>query len=221
MPNMSNNRSHRATRIRLVPSSSADDGRQGANDDDATRPDGTPDWSVLMARAQRGDRDAYRRLLQSMTPYLRSLASRHGVHPDAVEDVAQDVLATVHVVRHTYDPARPFGPWLLTVATRRIVDTLRREGRLGAREVPLDDEHETLPDLGANLMEEAVEARVLRETIERLPSGQRDAIRMLKLEEMSLKEAAVASGMTVAALKVAVHRGLKSLRKLLVKGDGK
>lgn len=70
-------------------------------------------------------------------------------------------------------------------------------------------------------MEEAVEARVLRETIERLPSGQRDAIRMLKLEEMSLKEAALAGGMTVAALKVAVHRELKSLRKLLTHGDGK
>jgi RNA polymerase sigma-70 factor (ECF subfamily) len=37
---------------------------------------------------------------------------------------------------------------------------------------------------------------------------------MLKLEEMSLKEAAAASGMSVAALKVATHRGLKSLRKV-------
>ncbi|MEM5313254.1 sigma-70 family RNA polymerase sigma factor [Paraburkholderia sp. JHI869] len=189
--------------------------------DDATRPDGTPDWSVLMARAQQGDRDAYRRLLLSMTPYLRSLASRHGVHPDAVEDVVQDVLATVHLVRHTYDAGRPFGPWLLTIAMRRIVDTLRRDGRLDAREVPLDDEHETLPDPTANLMEEATDARVLRETIERLPPGQRDAIRMLKLEQMSLKEAAVASGMTIAALKVAVHRGLKGLRKLLSQGEGK
>ncbi|WP_429443605.1 sigma-70 family RNA polymerase sigma factor [Paraburkholderia sp. 40] len=189
--------------------------------DDATRPDGTPDWSVLMARAQQGDRDAYRRLLQSMTPYLRNLADRHGVRPDAVEDVVQDVLATVHRVRHTYDPARPFGPWLLTVAMRRIVDTLRHAGSLDAREVPLDDEHETLADPTANLMEEATDARMLRETIERLPPGQRDAIRMLKLEEMSLKEAAVASGMTVAALKVAVHRGLKGLHKLLTQGDRK
>ncbi|WP_051481761.1 sigma-70 family RNA polymerase sigma factor [Paraburkholderia nodosa] len=194
---------------------------RGTTVDHATRPDGTPDWSVLMARAQQGDRDAYRRLLQSMTPYLRSLASRHGVRPDAVEDVVQDVLATVHLVRHTYDPRRPIGPWLLTIAMRRIVDTLRHDGRQAAREVPLDDEHETLADPTANLMEETTDARVLRETIERLPSGQRDAIRMLKLEEMSLKEAAVASGMTVAALKVAVHRGLKGLRKLLTQGDRK
>jgi RNA polymerase sigma-70 factor (ECF subfamily) len=207
----------------MQPDRSAQGGRESrsATLDDATRPDGTPDWSVLMARAQQGDREAYRRLLQSMTPYLRSLASRHGVRPDAVEDVVQDVLATVHLVRHTYDPARPFGPWLLTVAMRRIVDTLRHAGRLDAREVPLDDEHETLADPTANLMEEGADTRMLRETIERLPPGQRDAIRMLKLEEMSLKEAAVASGMTVAALKVAVHRGLKGLHKLLTQGDRK
>jgi RNA polymerase sigma-70 factor (ECF subfamily) len=37
---------------------------------------------------------------------------------------------------------------------------------------------------------------------------------MLKLEEMSLKEAAAASGVSIAALKVATHRGLKNLRKI-------
>ena len=45
--------------------------------------------------------------------------------------------------------------------------------------------------------------------------GQRQAITMLKLEEMSLKEAAAKSGMSIASLKVATHRGIKALRKLL------
>jgi len=218
---MSDIRHRHDPRIHLVRSSPAGKGPHEANPHEATRPDGSPDWSVLMTSAQQGNRDAYRRLLQSITPYLRGLAGRHGVLPDAVEDVVQDILVSVHLVRHTYDPERPFGPWLLTIATRRVIDALRREGRLDAREVPRDDEHETLPDPTANLMEEAADAGVLRETIERLPRGQRDAIQMLKLEEMSLKEAAVASGMSVAALKVAVHRGLKNLRKLLTKEGGK
>ena len=41
------------------------------------------------------------------------------------------------------------------------------------------------------------------------------AFEMLKLREMSLKEAAVHSGLTIAALKVAVHRGMHALRKML------
>ncbi|KAI3610944.1 hypothetical protein D8I24_0388 (plasmid) [Cupriavidus necator H850] len=126
----------------------------------------------------------------------------------------QDVLLTIHAVRHTYDPARPFGPWLVAIARRRIIDSLRRRARTSARETPLDTEPETISDPGANLQEMALDARAVRDTVDCLPAGQREALRMLKLEEMSLKEAAVASGMSVVALKVATHRALKTLRKL-------
>ncbi len=172
-----------------------------------------------MARAQAGDRGAYRRLLEEITPYLRSLAARRMPNRSDVEDAVQDALLTIHAVRHTYDPSRPFGPWLVAIASRRVVDGLRRRGRTGARESPLDAEHETFAAPEANYHEAASEARALREAVESLPPGQRDAIRMLKLQEMSLKEAAAASGMTVAALKVATHRALKSLRKVLGRQD--
>ena len=177
------------------------------------------DWSIYMARAQAGDRDAYRRLLEDVAPYLRSIAARHFRNSGDIEDAVQEVLLTVHAVRHTYDPARPFGPWLVAIANRRVVDGLRRQGRSRAREVALDAEHETFAAPEANYHEAASEARALREAVESLPPGQRDAIRMLKLREMSLKEAAAVSGMTVAALKVATHRAVKSLRKVLGRQD--
>ncbi|WP_249221369.1 sigma-70 family RNA polymerase sigma factor [Cupriavidus sp. KK10] len=178
------------------------------------RSDGTADWSAAMARAQGGDHDAYRRLLEDITPYVRALAARHVRNRSDLEDTVQDVLLTIHAVRHTYDPARPFGPWLVAITNHRIVDGLRRRGRIGSRETELDVQYETFSDPAANLQEEAMDARAVRDAVERLPAGQREAVRMLKLEEMSLKEAATASGMSVAALKVAAHRGLKTLRKL-------
>jgi len=174
-----------------------------------------------MARAQGGDQEAYRRLLESVTPYLRSLAARSFHGRADIEDAVQDVLLTIHTIRHTYDPARPFGPWLAAIAHRRIVDCLRRRGRSAGRETPLEAEHETFAGPGANLQEEAAEGRMLRQAVDGLPPGQRDAIRLLKLEGLSLKEAAVVSGMSVAALKVATHRGLKNLRKLIGKPEGK
>ena len=179
------------------------------------------DWSVYMARAQGGDREAYRRLLEGIAPYLRSLAVRRIQNRDDAEDAVQDVLLTVHAVRHTYDPARPFGPWLVAIANRRIVDRLRRLGRAGSHEMPLDVGHETFAAPEANYHEAASDARSLRAAVENLPSGQREAIRLLKLKEMSLKEAAAASGMSVAALKVATHRALKNLQKMLGSGDRK
>ena len=179
------------------------------------------DWSIYMARAQGGDREAYRRLLEDVTPYLRSIAARHFQNSGDIEDTVQEVLLTVHAIRHTYDPARPFGPWLVAIANRRVVDGLRRQGRSRAREVALDIEHETFAAPQANLAETASDGRVLREAVDELPPGQRDAIRMLKLQEMSLKEAAAASGMSVAALKVATHRALKNLRKMFGRQGGK
>ena len=179
------------------------------------------DWSVYMARAQGGDREAYRRLLEDVTPYLRSIAAQHFQNSGDIEDTVQEVLLTVHAIRHAYDPARPFGPWLVAIANRRVVDGLRRQGRSRAREVALETGHETFAAPQANLPETASDGRVLRDAIEQLPSGQRDAIRMLKLQEMSLKEAAAASGMSIAALKVAMHRGLKNLRRIFGRQGGK
>lgn len=179
------------------------------------RAHGKMDWSISMAKAQGGDQEAYRQLLEGITPYLRALAANHIRNRDDIEDTVQDVLLTIHSVRNTYDPSRPFGPWLVAIARRRIVDGLRRRGRVGSHEIPLEPEQETFVAAGANLQEEAAEARVVRAAIEQLSVGQRDAVQMLKLEEMSLQEAATASGTSVAALKVATHRAMKRLRELL------
>ena len=172
-----------------------------------------------MARAQSGDREAYRRLLIDIAPYLSSLARRHHRDPGDVQDTVQDVLLTVHAIRHTYDPHRPFGPWLVAIAKRRIIDRLRSQGRTRAREVALNLEHETFCAPEANLGGADWNKRVLGDAIASLPPGQREAVRLLKLQEMSLQQAAAASGMSVAALKVAMHRALKNLRKILTQSS--
>ena len=173
------------------------------------------DRAMLMARAQAGEREAYRRLLEDITPFIRALAARRLHDASEVEDAVQDVLLTVHVIRHTYDPARPFAPWLAAIAKRRIIDRLRRQMRRNLRQTTLGSKQETFSAPEANLGDAGVDAVALRTAIERLPPGQRQAIKLLKLGEMSLKEAATASGMSIAALKVATHRALATLRKAL------
>jgi len=187
----------------------------GSAIDDPRKPSGDADWSKLMALAQDGDREAYRGLLEGVTPYLRSLAKRCFREAADVEDAVQDVLLTIHVVRHAYDPTRPFGPWLVAIANRRMIDRLRRDTRKRAREVALSPDHETFADPATNLHQDVLDDAGLVHAIERLPPDQRQSITMLKLNEMSLKEAAAASGRSIPALKVATHRAIKSLRRLL------
>ena len=197
---------HSPAPLSIVSASTPDDSHKAA--------DGA-DWSKLMARSQDGDRVAYRALLEGVTPYIRSLAARCFKQPTDVEDAVQDVLLTIHMVRHAYDPSRPFGPWLAAIANRRIIDRLRRDTRRKAREVELSIDHETFADASANLHTEKPDEVALAQAIERLPPDQRQTIRMLKLNETSLKEAAAASGRSMPALKVATHRAIKSLRRML------
>jgi RNA polymerase sigma-70 factor (ECF subfamily) len=172
-----------------------------------------------MSAAQGGDRVAYTRLLREITPFVRSLLRRHCSHPEDIEEMLQDTLLTLHRVRQTYDPRRPFSPWLGAIAARRGIDGLRRRSRVARHETSEASEaYETFADSSANSDIEALRAGdEVGALLQRLPARQRAALEATKLKEMSLAEASAASGQSVAALKVNTHRALKALRALFQK----
>jgi RNA polymerase sigma-70 factor, ECF subfamily len=178
------------------------------------------EWSRLMAAAQGGNRAAYERLLREILPFIRAIVRRQHATPDRIEDVTQDVLLTLHRVRHTFDPSRPFTHWLATIARRRSLDLLRRRSRTAAFEIADDIAYETFADPRANKEQEGRDwSSALQSAVAALPERQRQAVQLLRLREMSLAEASRASGVSVAALKVNIHRAVKTLRKRLT-GEG-
>jgi RNA polymerase sigma factor (sigma-70 family) len=173
--------------------------------------------AAWMAAAQAGDQRAYSRLLSDSVSLIRAVARRQGVPVDALDDVVQETLLTVHRVRHTFDPSRSYDAWLAAIATRRAIDAMRSHGRRDRREVHDDfalDSHPDRDDASART-ERDQEAQRLREAIETLPPGQREAVEQLGLKERSLAEAAEQTGRNTGALKVNLHRALKTLRDRL------
>ena len=174
-----------------------------------------------MLAAQQGDAVAYRALLRECLPVIAATARAQGVRGDRVDDVVQDTLLTIHRARATYDPARPFLPWLRAIAKRRAIDTLRQHGRQAAREVhdPAAYEGHAVADLPAgDVLDQQDRARALRAAVAGLPPGQRQAVEHLALGEKSLDEVAALTGRGKGALKVNLHRALKSLRLRLPGG---
>jgi RNA polymerase sigma-70 factor (ECF subfamily) len=172
----------------------------------------------LMRDAQSGVAAAYVELLEDITPRLRRIVRRQRsfLGTEDIEDLVQDILLSVHSVRATYDPDRPFMPWLLAITRNRLADGARRYSRKGAREIQMDDMAVTFQAGGTNtVMEDYGDPEALRSAVNALPAGQREAIEMLKLREMSLKEASAVSGMSIVALKVATHRAMTALRRLM------
>jgi RNA polymerase sigma-70 factor (ECF subfamily) len=168
------------------------------------------DWSIMMARAQSGDGEAYRRLLSAVAPYLRARALVRLGAADEAEDAVQDALLTIHESRQSYDPARPFGPWLAAIADRRIADRQRRRQRRQRLNAAVA---ETTGDAPPRQDKIVLDSRALDAALAELTPEQAQAIRLLKLEERSLAEASAHTGQSVGALKAATHRALKALRR--------
>ena len=177
----------------------------------------TDRFGSLMRAAQDGDNAAYLQFLTEITPVLRRVigARRGSLQTSDIEDVVQEVLISIHSARATYDPARPFMPWMLAIARNRTFDAMQRRGRVAANELSGMEFPETFSGDSQNTSDTYGDPEALRQAMGQLTPGQRQAVEMLKLREMSLKEAVAASGMSVSALKTAAHRGMIALRKAL------
>lgn len=173
-------------------------------------------WRDLMALAQSGDRASYGTLLSEILPVLRRVVRARWPNASDAEDIVQDVLLSLHAVRHTYDPARPFMPWLMTLAHRRIADAARTLKRRTAQEQHGEDWHETFSAASANSHQRARDDREqLRKAMTELLPAQRQGIELVKIEGLSFEEASKVTGKSVPALKVSVHRAMKALRHIL------
>ena len=160
-------------------------------------------WDRMMAAALEGDANAYRDLLAELVPWLRRYYYRR-LPPAVMEDAVQDVLLALHEKRHTYDPSRPFGPWLAAIARYKWIDRLRSLKRESTE--PLD-EHLEIPDHEASVVAETTFEQLLGE----LKPAQAKVIRLVKIEGYSVEEASRSTGQSVALVKVNIHSGLKRL----------
>lgn len=165
----------------------------------------------LMKRAQAGEADAFRLLIDDIAPALFRFLRRRVSDPHELEDILQETLIAVYESRHTYDPARLFEPWLFAIARNTGADHQRRHWGRACWEELVDE----LPQKSAEGTGHA--GLVLRDALARLPEGQREAFMMLKIEGLTITEASARAGISVAALKVRAHRAYESLRESLLR----
>lgn len=163
----------------------------------------------LAGLAQNGDQQAYGALLAAARLWLLRYFRRK-LPPEQIEDLAQDTLLTVHRKLASYDPARPFTPWLAAVARYRFVDHLRSAYRHAAEAI---DENDT--DLATDEESATVARLSLDRLFEALPDAQQKAIELVRIEGLSISEASTSTGQSESLIKVNIHRGLKRLAALI------
>ena len=167
----------------------------------------------LLLRGLQADAAAYERFLKELGAHLRAfLRRRLSQYLGEVEDLVQETLLAIHNQRHTYRPDMPVTAWAHAIARYKLIDWLRSHRVKEALNDPLDDPLDDAGELFASSDEEAAEARRdLGRLLQTLPDRQRLPIVHVKLEGLSVVEAARLTGMSESAVKVGVHRGLKAL----------
>jgi RNA polymerase sigma-70 factor (ECF subfamily) len=164
---------------------------------------------ALMLQAQAGDAAAYRALLTDLSERLRAFYRRRLASIAVeVEDLVQETLIAIHNQRHTYDANRPLTAWCYAIARYKLVDLLRRRGRHEALTDSLDDANELLT---AQDHDAADATRDVQQLLDTLPPRQRLAVMHVKIDGRSVAETASLTGMSQSAVKVNVHRALKTL----------
>jgi RNA polymerase sigma-70 factor, ECF subfamily len=172
---------------------------------------------ALMVAGLDGDAASHKALLDRLSPHLRAYYKnrllRGGRSTAEAEDLVQDALIAIHTQRHTYDPGQPLTPWVYAVARYKLIDHLRRT-RASFADVPVEDAEDILARDDHVAAESAYD---LNRLLARIPEKMRRAIQCVKLDGLSVAEAARRCGVSESAIKVNVHRGLKALAALVAR----
>lgn len=165
----------------------------------------------LMRAGLRGDAAAYRVLLSRLSANLRAYykgrLARIGRSATEAEDLTQEALMAIHTRRHTYDPDAPLMPWVHAIARYKLIDHLRQT-RASMADLPIENAEELLAQDDHVGTESAYD---LKRLLDRLPAKMRRAIQLVKLDGLSVAEAAARCDMSESDVKISVHRGLKAL----------
>jgi RNA polymerase sigma-70 factor, ECF subfamily len=175
------------------------------------------DLKTLMLASLEGHAASHRALLSRLSgrlrAYYRGKLARIGRGAAEAEDLVQEAILAIHLKRHTYDPAEPLTPWMHAIARYKLIDFLRRT-RTSLADVPID-EADAIAAHDDNV--DAESTFDLGRLMERLPKNMRCSIEAVKLDGLSITEAAVRCRISESGVKMSIHRGLKTLAAMIAR----
>ena len=165
--------------------------------------------AAAMSRYSRGEDAAFGEVYDALSPRLFAYLMRRTGDRSLTEDLVQQTFLRIHLNRGRFHDGAEVLPWAYAIAHRLLVDSWRRRGRTSP---PAADETKPRPD---EVLEARAIARRIDQELDRMPEKQRCAFELLKLEGLSLREAADSLGITVTAVKLRAHRAYAALRHVL------
>ena len=171
---------------------------------------------LTLARARRGDREAFRELVERHEVQVFALLGRMLLGRGAlVEDLAQETFLRVFTALDRFDPAGParLGTWILTIATRLALDELKRRAPV-ATQLPGDLAADARTDADAGAERRALGSAIAR-AVEALTPEQRAAFLLREHHGLEYGEIAEVLSIDLGTVKSRISRARTALRAAL------
>ncbi|HPD83181.1 MAG TPA: RNA polymerase sigma factor [Alphaproteobacteria bacterium] len=172
-------------------------------------------WQEWAIAAQAGDKAAYAKLLGELAPYIKNTIIKTLSNQDAAEDIAQEVLISIHKSLDTYQPDKAFKPWLMAIVNFRRTDYLRKHYSQRQDKTTTMDENPEFIASNVTNSAHAGELKDIEAALRSLPEQQQRIFKMIKIEGFTTAEVANEMNMNESAVKVSAHRAMKKLQGLL------
>lgn len=179
--------------------------------------------NVLVACFCAGQNEAFDELLLRYKDRLYSYITYHLKNADMADDLFQEtfVKAIMHLRQGRYRERDSFYAWLTRIAHNLLIDQFRREGRNSmiykdAQSDDWNDVYEQMYTLSAD--NDAIDEQLLREVcglINELPAEQRDVVVMHYYNNLSYKEIAAQTGMSINTALGRMYYAVRNMRKMV------
>lgn len=170
----------------------------------------------LVVRTRSGDTEAFGEIVRRYQGSVFNVCLRMMGERFAAEDMAQEAFIRAFQRLDRYDPDRPFGPWIRTVAANLCLNQLKRAGPV---QVALEDERDQPLRAGPGGPEQQLQGRqaveLMRAAIAELPPHYRAVIELRHYQEMSYAEIARSLGLPLSDVKSHLYRARRSLARKL------
>lgn len=172
-----------------------------------------PDES-LMGQVVLGCRDSLAPLVRRYAGPLLTYIRRMVGDEHRSEELFQDVFLAVWTKRQTYQPPRPFRPWLFAIATNQCRASFRRQNNTLADDAAVSqaESHDPTP---AELIASDETARIVESAVAELPPQQRSVVALRVWNGLSYAEIAESLELTEATVRSHMHHALGALRRTL------
>lgn len=182
-----------------------------------------PSDADLIGQSLDGEQRAFGQLVNRYLSLVYNHLYRMTQNPDLSEEIAQEAFVKAYKNLKSFDPARPFKPWLLRIASNAAISELRKQSKVVSLNALEEEgywgeaEHQTTEDVVVSL-ERKLSTDEVMQVMQQLDVKYRQVLLLRYQQDLSYEEIAETLNIPINTVRTWLKRGLEKLKAEIPEG---